>query len=227
MTCPHNKKKYYCKECGGAGICEHNKQKHTCVDCKGSQICEHNKNKRYCRQCGGAEICKHDKYKKQCKECKGSSICQHNREKSKCKVCGGSQICEHNRIKSTCKDCSLETYLINLQRSSLRRLFENSNIQKIKHTIEYLGCDSEYFMDYMKCKMTPEMNFNNIHIDHIKPVSKFDLDNHDEFLKCCHFTNMQPLMASDNLEKSNKWADENEKFWNENIIYKEYMEIYK
>ena len=29
------------------------------------------------------------------------------------------------------------------------------------------------------------------------------------------------------LEKSNKWTDENEKFWNENIIYKEYMEIYK
>ena len=57
-------------------------------------------------------------------------------------------------------------------------------------------------MDYMKCKMTPEMNFNNIHIDHIKPVSKFDLDNHDEFLKCCHFTNMQPLIASDNFKKN-------------------------
>ena len=82
-------------------------------------------------------------------------------------------------------------------------------------------------MDYMKCKMTPEMNFNNIHIDHIKPVSKFYLDNHDEFLKCCHFTNMQPLLATDNLEKSNKWTVENEKFWNENIIYKEYMEIFK
>ena len=117
--------------------------------------------------------------------------------------------------------------MIKLQRGSLRRLFENSNIQKIKHTIEYLGCDSEYFMDYMKCKMTPEMNFNNIHIDHIKPVSKFDLDNHDEFLKCCHFTNMQPLLATDNLEKSNKWTSENEKFWNDNIIYKEYMQIYK
>jgi hypothetical protein len=38
---------------------------------------------------------------------------------------------------------------------------------------------------------------------------------------------MQPLLASDNLEKSNKWTDENEKFWNESIIYKEYMEIYK
>jgi hypothetical protein len=85
---------------------------------------------------------------------------------------------------------------------------------------------SEYFMDYIKCKMTDEMTFDNIHIDHIKPVSKFNLEDHDEFLKCCHFSNMQPLLAKDNMEKNNKWTEENEKFWNENIIYKEYMEIY-
>ena len=183
--------------------------------------------KEYKRQYYLKNKCPHNKRKSRCIDCGGSEICQHNRQKSRCKDCGGSSICEHNRRKLQCKDCSLQTYLINLQRSSLRRLFEISNIQKIKHTIEYLGCDSEYFMDYIKCKMTPEMNFNNIHIDHIKPVSKFDLDNHDEFLKCCHFTNMQPLLATDNLEKSNKWTVENEKFWNENIIYKEYMEIYK
>ena len=190
--------------------------------------CPHNRQKSRYKECGGSSICEHERRKLICRECGGSFICEHNRRKSICKECGGGSICEHNRRKSICKECSLQTYLINLQSCSLRRLFDNSNIQKIKHTIEYLGCDSEYFMDYMKCKMTPEMNFNNIHIDHIKPVSKFDLDNHDEFLKCCHFSNMQPLLlATDNLEKSNKWTTENEKFWNENIIYKEYMEIYK
>ncbi len=109
MSCPHNKKKYYCKECGGSGICPHNKQKHTCVDCKGSQICEHNKNKRYCKECGGAEICEHNKFKKQCKECKGNckgtKICEHNKFKKQCKECKGSQICEHDKYKPTCKEC--------------------------------------------------------------------------------------------------------------------------
>ena len=70
-----------------------------------------------------------------------------------------------------------------------------------------------------------DMTWENIHIDHIKPVSRFNLDIEEEFNKCCHYTNLQPLLAKDNLNKSNKWTDENDTFWNENIIiyiYKEY-----
>jgi hypothetical protein len=80
--------------------------------------------------------------------------------------------------------------------------------------------------DFLQSKFTEGMTFDNIHIDHIKPVSKFDLSNPDEFLKCCHYTNLQPLFITDNLEKNNKWNDENELFWNENIIFKEYPHLY-
>ena len=38
------------------------------------------------------------------------------------------------------------------------------------------------------------MTFDNIHIDHIKPVSKFDLDHEEEFIDCCNYTNLQPLL---------------------------------
>jgi hypothetical protein len=71
------------------------------------------------------------------------------------------------------------------------------------------------------------MNWDNIHIDHIKPISKFDLDNQDEFLECCHYTNLQPLLIKDNLSKNNKWNDEHNEFWKSNILYKdEYLNIY-
>ena len=70
------------------------------------------------------------------------------------------------------------------------------------------------------------MNFDNIHYDHIKPVSKFKLEDPDELLKCCHYTNFQPLLVVDNLEKSNKWSGEDEQFWNENIMYQEYLPLY-
>jgi hypothetical protein len=43
---------------------------------------------------------------------------------------------------------------------------------------------------------------------------------------CCNYTNLQPLLITDNLEKSNKWNDEKELYWKENIINKEYHEIY-
>ena len=44
------------------------------------------------------------------------------------------------------------------------------------------------------------MTFDNIHIDHIKPVSKFNLNNTDEFYDCCHYTNLQPLLPIENLK---------------------------
>jgi hypothetical protein len=74
--------------------------------------------------------------------------------------------------------------------------------------------------------MTPEMTFQNIHIDHIKPVSLFDLNNEEEFLKCCHYTNIQPLLSLDNIIKSNKWSQEDNDFWENNIYNKDYSEIY-
>ena len=70
------------------------------------------------------------------------------------------------------------------------------------------------------------MTFENIHIDHIKPVSIFNLDDPDEFMKCSHYTNLQPLFIKDNLEKHNKWTSENEIFWKENICNKEYIQLY-
>ena len=32
--CPHNRQKYFCKECGGGGICPHNRLKSKCKICK-------------------------------------------------------------------------------------------------------------------------------------------------------------------------------------------------
>jgi hypothetical protein len=117
-------------------------------------------------------------------------------------------------------------YLVNLQRGSIARIMKQTNIAKTKPSIEYLGCSAEYFKEYIQLKMTTEMNFDNIHYDHIKPVSKFNLEDEEELLKCCHYTNFQPLLSTDNLEKSNKWNKECEQFWNENICGKEYKQIY-
>jgi len=65
-------------------------------------------------------------------------------------------------------------------------------------------------------------------IDHIKPVCKFNLADEEELLKCCHFTNLQPLLVKDNLELNNKWTEENKLYRNEHIIYKpDFIEIYK
>ena len=206
--------------------CEHGRQKSQCKDCGGSRICEHGRQKPTCKDCCGSGICEHNRMKSQCKDCGGSGICEHGKRKSICKDCGGSEICEHGRQKSQCKECSPLLYQILLQRWSIRCLLKQSNLQKTKPSIEYLGCNVEYFRDYISSKMTEGMTFENIHYDHIKPISRFNLDDEEEFLNCCHYTNFQPLLASDNLVKSNKWSDEDEVFWVENICGKEYIPLY-
>lgn len=103
--CPHNKNKYYCKDCGGSQLCEHDRRKDRCKDCGGSGICSHKRLKRLCKDCGGSDICEHNIRKDLCKDCGGSQICPHKRRKSRCKDCCGSEICDHVSRKSNCKEC--------------------------------------------------------------------------------------------------------------------------
>ena len=231
--CEHNRQKSQCRECGGVSICEHNITKSTCKECGGSDICPHNKRKSTCKECGGSQICEHNRIKSTCKECGGSQICPHNRHKSKCKDCGGGSICEHNRQKSHCKECNFKLYLVHLHRTALKRCIKLSNLDKIKPSIDYLGCSVEYFMEYLKKKIDNfnqyseiEMTWDNIHIDHIKPVSSFNLDDEEEFLSCCNYTNLQPLIAEINLNKSCKWSDKDNTYWTDNIKDKEHYDIY-
>jgi len=83
------------------------------------------------------------------------------------------------------------------------------NNQKTGSAVRDLGCSIEEFKTYMESKFQPGMSWNNHgnigwHIDHVVPMSKFDLPNPEELKKACHYTNLQPLWAKDNLAKSNK-----------------------
>jgi Uri superfamily endonuclease len=72
--------------------------------------------------------------------------------------------------------------------------------------IDNLGCSISELKTYLETKFQPGMNWNNYgewHIDHIKPLSKFDLTNDIEFKLACCFNNLQPLWAKDNLVKYN------------------------
>jgi DNA repair exonuclease SbcCD ATPase subunit len=133
------------------------------------------------------------------------------------------------------KQNNIPLYLCIIQRQQLSRVLKNSNQSKKGHSIYYLGCDTEYFKNYLQYKIDSynqndlneiKMDFQNIHIDHIKPINKFNLDDDDDFNSCCHYSNLQPLLIKDNLSKNAKWSDEDNKYWLENIKGKEHLEIY-
>lgn len=81
------------------------------------------------------------------------------------------------------------------------------NKKKKLHTVDLLGCNVSEFMLHIQKQFKPGMNWNNRslwHIDHILPCSSFDMTNETHVRQCFHFTNMQPLWASENMAKGSK-----------------------
>jgi hypothetical protein len=75
--------------------------------------------------------------------------------------------------------------------------------------VKDLGCSITFLKTYIENRWLPGMSWNNWamdgwHIDHIIPLSNFDLTNRNQLLAACHYTNLQPLWWYDNLSKGSK-----------------------
>ncbi len=96
-------------------------------------------------------------------------------------------------------------------RSDLRRIKKQNRVNKNnKGALNLIGISLEEFKIYIEKKFKPGMTWENHglygwHIDHIKPVTRFDLTKSGEMEKCFHYTNLQPMWAKENLRKSNKY----------------------
>lgn len=83
------------------------------------------------------------------------------------------------------------------------------NNQKIGSAVNDLGCSIEKFKIYIENLFEDSMSWGNWsragwHIDHKIALAKFNLTNREELLKACHYTNLQPMWAEDNLSKGAK-----------------------
>jgi AraC-like DNA-binding protein len=76
-------------------------------------------------------------------------------------------------------------------------------------TIRDLGCSIVELKRHLEDQFDDNMSWDNYgldgwHIDHIVPLASFNLTDEDQFKKACHYTNLQPLWAKDNLSKGSK-----------------------
>ena len=72
---------------------------------------------------------------------------------------------------------------------------------------QFLGCSPEELKIHIEKQFKDNMSFNNYgewEIDHIIPISSFNLSNIEESKKCFNYKNLQPLWEKENILKSNK-----------------------
>eukprot|EP00466_Bigelowiella_natans_P013998 jgi/Bigna1/56912/estExt_Genewise1Plus.C_1460009 len=206
--CEHGKRRNRCVCCGGSQICEHGKRKSICKECKGGSICEHGRQKNVCKECKGASICEHNKIRSICKKCKGGSICEHNKIRTNCKNCGGGSICNHGIQKRFCKICDPLGYLQSTVSNAVRGALKAN---KSKSSIKYLGTTIKEYKKYLESKFKEGMTWENYgmwEIDHITPIrykAGGKAPDLEEVIKRLHYTNTQPLWATENRSKGNRF----------------------
>ena len=82
---------------------------------------------------------------------------------------------------------------------------------KSKKSLELIGCPWENLREYLEMQFIEGMTWDNYgfygwHVDHIIPLASAKTIEEVEAL--CHYTNLQPLWAEDNLKKGDSIIDE-------------------
>lgn len=91
-------------------------------------------------------------------------------------------------------------------KNNLRRRLRNAlkGDYKKGSAVELLGCSVVEFKQYLESKFQVGMSWENYgkwHIDHIIPLSSVDLTDFECLRRVCHYSNLQPLWAIDNIRK--------------------------
>jgi len=203
-----------------------------CKQCRANtnrlyQKSEISHNRGVCTECGGNKNLDNQRvHKNLCNSCYRKKQRQKTKQREDiictlCKTTSASKwytgpICRpcyrNNRsdyIKHNHKDIYRVKRLANTLRSRLSKAIKFKN--KSSSAVKDLGCSIEELKKYLESKFQPGMTWENYgvygwHIDHIIPLASFNLSIPDEFKKACHYTNLQPLWAKDNLKKGAKIA---------------------
>lgn len=145
-------------------------------------------------------------YRKLCKSCKQANnhkpaVVEQNAnhyQKNKATIREMRKVRRNNNINER---------LANSLRSRLRLAIKNNS--KTGSAVRDLGCSVSEFKQHLESRFQEGMSWDNYgikgwHIDHIEPISKFNLTDIEQVKIACHYTNLQPLWAKDNLSKGIK-----------------------
>ena len=165
-------------------------------------------------------------YRTQCKPCMLEERRQHrqiNKEKINTQESEYRQrnkeriLAQESEYRQRNKERIREYYRNRHNNNTNARLAQNTRSRintaikghsKSLRSMEILGLNIETYKKWIEYQMSSEMNWKNIHIDHVKAISLFDVSKEEDLLEAFYWVITQPLLKKDNLQKSNKFNEE-------------------
>lgn len=93
-------------------------------------------------------------------------------------------------------------------RMAVARVSRVYGMKKTQRTLWYFGCTHQFLRSYLEQRFKPGMTWENRgsawEIDHIIPLSSFDLTSKSDQRRCNHYTNLRPLWKAENRAKSDR-----------------------
>lgn len=87
------------------------------------------------------------------------------------------------------------------------RIHAMLNGKKTISTLELLGCNIQFYKEYLEKRFQSNMTWDNHgivwEIDHVIPVSQFDLTDPEQQRLAFHWSNTRPLLKQNNRKRSN------------------------
>lgn len=104
----------------------------------------------------------------------------------------------------------VEYNLIVTLRNRINRAIDKKYINS--STTELLGCSIKEIRKHIESQFVDGMSWGNKgkngwHIDHIIPINTFNIRSKFDLKKACHYTNLRPLLAKDNLSRPKDGSD--------------------
>ncbi len=139
---------------------------------------------------------------------KSKEYYEKNKEKIKARARHYSKnnrlkINENNRARHLWRRENDEQFhLRGLLRARLRKVLKTN--AKVGSAVRDLGCSVAELRFFLEGKFKDGMTWSNHgvwHLDHIIPLSFFDLTDRAQLLQAVHYTNLQPLWGEENLLK--------------------------
>lgn len=123
--------------------------------------------------------------------------CKKYQEKNRSKI----NTYHRNRRKKDEKYRILHSLRVRLNQATKGKLSDS--------TKKIIGCTLEQLKKHLENQFIAGMTWKNYgrngwHIDHIKPCASFDLTDPKQQRKCFHYSNLQPLWATENISKGNR-----------------------